>query len=294
MNEAISTVNIDGLEKYKSGKVREVFSVDDRILIVATDRISAFDWVLPTLIPLKGRILTGLSVFWFEKTRHITENHLITSDVDAYPPVLKKHEDMLQHRSMLVKKAKVFPVECVVRGYISGSAWIDYQATGMVAGMKYANLKQCEKFAEPIFTPATKAESGHDENITFEQAASLIGKEQAAQLREKSIALYNFAHDYALKRGIIIADTKFEFGLANGKIMLVDEIFTPDSSRFWEAGSYRPGQDQPSYDKQFVRDYLISVKWDRNSPPPELPAEIVERTVARYKEAFTRLTDKKL
>jgi phosphoribosylaminoimidazole-succinocarboxamide synthase len=294
MNEAISTLNIEGFKKFKSGKVREVFSVDDRILIVATDRISAFDWVLPTLIPLKGRILTGLSVFWFEKTRHITENHLITSDIDAYPPALKKHRDMLQLRSMLVKKVEVFPVECVVRGYISGSAWQDYQATGMVAGIKYTNLKQCDKFDEPVFTPATKAESGHDENITFEQAAKLIGKERATGLREKSIALYTFAHDYALKRGIIIADTKFEFGLSDGKIMLVDEIFTPDSSRFWEAGSYKPGQDQPSYDKQFVRNYLISVKWDRNSPPPELPDEIVEKTVSRYKEAYTRLTDKKL
>ena len=294
MNKTIGTIDLKGIKKFKSGKIREVFSVKKNILIVATDRISAFDWILPTLIPQKGQILTELSVFWFEKTKNIVENHLITAEVGEYPEELKRFKDVLQGRSMLVRKTEPFKVECVVRGYISGSAWKDYEKTKMVAGKKFENLKQCDKLSEPFLTPATKAESGHDENISFEKMADIVGMESARFLKEKSIALYRFAHDYALPRGMIIADTKFEFGWLGDKIILIDEIFTPDSSRFWEASLYNPGQDQASYDKQFVRNYLLSVNWDRNSAPPVLPPDIVEKTITRYKEAYRRLTGKEV
>jgi phosphoribosylaminoimidazole-succinocarboxamide synthase len=290
MIEPIAGVDLAGVPLFKKGKVREVYELGDKLLIVASDRISAFDWVLPTLIPRKGEVLTRLSAFWFRRTRNIVPNHFLTDDVAEYPADLKPYHAKLVGRSMLVKKTEPLSVECVVRGYISGSAWVEFQKTGNVAGMKFAGLKQGDKFPEPLFTPATKAETGHDENISFERMADIVGREKAATLREKSVELYNFCHDYAWSRGIIIADTKFEFGIYGGELMLIDEIFTPDSSRFWEQKLYQPGGEQASYDKQFVRNYLLSVKWDRNSPPPELPPDIVEKTVARYLEALNRLS----
>lgn len=289
MTDAVGKISLNGIKKFKSGKVREVFSVQENLLIVATDRISAFDYILPTLIPHKGEILNKLSAFWFKRTNPLIENHFITDDVNEYPVEFKKYTEILKSRSMLVKKTAPINVECVVRGYISGSAWKEYQNSKMVAGIKFDNLKLSDKFPAPLFTPATKVESGHDENIAFEKMVKIVGKNEAEFLRKKSVELYNFAHDYALKRGIIIADTKFEFGRLNDRIVLIDEIFTPDSSRFWEKSKYKPGQDQPSYDKQFVRNYLLSTGWDRNSPPPELPKDIVNKTVARYKEALRRL-----
>jgi len=291
MNSAVGTIDLADIEKFKSGKVREVFNLKDNLLIVATDRISAFDYILPTLIPQKGEILNGLSVFWFKMTTNIIKNHFITDNVDKYPDELKTYKEILKGRSMLVKKTTPINVECVVRGYISGSAWVEYQKGKIIAGLPMPNLKQGDKFPSPLFTPATKAITGHDENISFEMMMDIVSREEAQFLRVKSIELYNFAHDYALKRGIIIADTKFEFGRLDNKIILIDEIFTPDSSRFWDASLYKPGGDQPSYDKQFVRNYLLSTGWDRNSPPPKLPEDIVEKTVLRYKEAFKRLTD---
>lgn len=294
MNEPLAGLELPGFEKHQSGKVREVFNVGENMLIVATDRISAFDRVLPTLIPLKGRILNELSAFWFGKTGRIVANHFISSDIDTYPLPVKKYRDILAGRSMLVRKAEPFKVECVVRGYVAGSAWQEYSSSGTVAGTKYRDLKQCDRFGEPLFTPATKAEAGHDENITFDRMADIVGIENARTLKAKSLELYAFAHGYALGRGIIIADTKFEFGLTGEGIILIDELLTPDSSRFWEADQYQPGQDQPSFDKQFVRNYLRGVNWDRNSDPPALPREIVERTVERYREAYRRLTGKEV
>jgi len=290
MTEPVASVVLAGIPLFKKGKVREVYEADGKLLIVASDRISAFDWILPTLIPRKGEVLTRLSAFWFRLTRHIVPNHFLTDDVAEYPAGLKTHRAVLTGRSMLVDKTEPLGVECVVRGYISGSAWSEYQKTGEVAGRKFPGLKQGDKLPEPLFTPATKAESGHDENISFERMADIVGRERAETLRTKSVALYEFCHEYALQRGIIIADTKFEFGIYEGSLMLIDEIFTPDSSRFWELKLYRPGGEQASYDKQFVRNYLLSVEWDRNSPPPELPPDIVEKTVARYLEALNRLS----
>jgi len=290
MIEPVAGINLTGVPLFKKGKVREVYEVGDKLLIVASDRISAFDWVLPTLIPRKGEVLTRLSAFWFRLTRDIVPNHFLTDDVSEFPADLKPYRAVLTGRSMLVKKTEPLSVECVVRGYISGSAWVEYQKTGDVAGVKFTGLKQGDKFPEPLFTPATKAETGHDENISFERMAGIVGQKNAETLRDKSIELYSFCHDYARKRGIIIADTKFEFGIYEDRLMLIDEIFTPDSSRFWEQKQYQPGGEQASYDKQFVRNYLLSVKWDRNSPPPELPPDIVEKTVSRYLEALSRLS----
>jgi phosphoribosylaminoimidazole-succinocarboxamide synthase len=290
MTETVASVNLADVPLFKKGKVREVYEVEGKLLIVASDRISAFDWVLPTLIPRKGEVLTRLSAFWFRLTRDIVPNHFLTDDAAEYPAALKPYRAVLAGRSMLVKKTEPLSVECVVRGYISGSAWSEYQKTGEVAGRKFPGLKQGDQFPEPLFTPATKAESGHDENISFERMAGIVGREHAETLREKSVELYQHCHQYALQRGIIIADTKFEFGIYEGRLLLIDEIFTPDSSRFWELKLYQPGGEQASYDKQFVRNYLLSVKWDRNSPPPELPPDIVEKTVARYLEALTRLS----
>jgi phosphoribosylaminoimidazole-succinocarboxamide synthase len=289
MTEPIGEVNLPGIKKFASGKVREIFDLGDRFLIVATDRISAFDYILPTLIPEKGKILSRLSVFWFNKTKYIMENHFITDQVDKYPGELKQYKDILADRSMLVKKANPLDVECVVRGYIAGSGWKDYQKTGLVGGVKLDNLKQGDELPDPMFTPATKAHTGHDENISFEQMKKVVPEHDAGFIKSKSIELYKFAHDYARERNIIIADTKFEFGKLDNRIILIDEIFTPDSSRFWNPELYKPGGSQVSFDKQFVRDYLLSTDWDRNSPPPELPPDIVEKTVARYKEALDRL-----
>lgn len=293
----ILQTSLSDLKLHRRGKVRDVYDVDDdSLLIVATDRISAFDCILPTPIERKGEVLTALSEFWFEKLGHVVANHLIESDVNAMPPSVQRHAQTLAGRSMLVRRAKVFPVECVVRGYLVGSGWKDYVRTGSVCGHKLPEgLVESAKLPEPIFTPSTKAEEGHDENITEDQVRELIGDEKTALLRDTSLRLFSEAHDYARQRGIIIADTKFEFGLdKNGELLLVDEVLTPDSSRFWPADEYKPGRSQPSFDKQFVRDYLETLDWDKKPPAPAIPAEIAAATTARYLEAYRLLTGKEL
>ncbi len=289
----LSEISIPELPLFKRGKVRDVYEVDDKLLVVASDRISAFDYILPALIPNKGKILTQLSRFWFEFTSLVCPNHLLTAEVDEFPPVLRKHRDVLEKRSMLVKKTEVVPVECVVRGYLSGSGWKDYKASGKTSGVKLSpGLKESDRLDEIIFTPATKAEEGHDINISFKEMQKQVGAELAQKIKKISIELYQKASLHAYSKGIIIADTKFEFGLHNGELLLVDEIFTPDSSRFWPLSSYAPGKSQPSLDKQFVRNYLESTDWDKNSPPPPLPSAIIEQTSQRYFEIFKLLTDK--
>lgn len=291
---AVMTVaesTIEGLDLLHRGKVRDVYEVDDkRLLLVASDRLSAFDCILPTLIPDKGRILTQLSKFWFEKLSSITPNHLITTDISKMPEALQNHPE-LEGRSSLVHRTKVFPVECVVRGYLEGSGWKDYLATGKVCGHDLPpGLKQCDRLLDPIFTPATKAAAGHDENITGLEFKNIVGSETAAYLKSTSIAIYKAASEYALTKGIIIADTKFEFGLdADGNILLIDEVLTPDSSRFWEADKYEPGHAQVSFDKQFVREYLETLNWDKMPPAPSLPPEIAEKTSQKYAEAYELL-----
>jgi len=294
MTATVTETNLEGLP-VRRGKVRDVYDLGDRLLIVATDRISAYDVIMPTPIPDKGRLLTGLSLWWFEFLADITPNHLITADVAKMPPPAKAHAGVLAGRSMLCRKARVFPVECVVRGYLAGSGWKEYQASGTVCGVKLPRgLMQCSPLPEPIFTPATKAETGHDENISFEKSCEIIGNEAATTLRDRSIAIYKKAAEYARTRGIIIADTKFEWGAVDGRIILVDEVLTPDSSRFWPADGYEPGHDQPSFDKQFLRNYLDTLKdWHRTPPGPVLPADIVANTRAKYVEAYERLTGKK-
>jgi phosphoribosylaminoimidazole-succinocarboxamide synthase len=294
MTAVVTETNLEGLP-VRRGKVRDVYDLGDRLLIVATDRISAYDVIMPTPIPDKGRLLTGLSLWWFDFLADITPNHLVTADAARMPPPASAHADILRGRSMLCRKAKVFPVECVVRGYLAGSGWKEYGASGTVCGVKLpAGLKQCGALPEPIFTPATKAETGHDENISFEKSCEIIGRDAAATLRNRSIAIYKKAAAYALTRGIIIADTKFEWGSADGRIILVDEVLTPDSSRFWPADGYGPGRDQPSFDKQFLRNWLDTLKdWKRTPPGPVLPADIVASTRAKYVEAYERLTGKK-
>ena len=285
------------LKLLRRGKVRDVYEVDaDRLLIVATDRISAFDSVSPTPIERKGEVLTALSRFWFAKLGHIVPNHLLTTNIDEMPESVRAHADELRGRSMLVKRTEVFPVECVVRGYLSGSGWKDYQRTGEVCGHKLpAGMRDSEKLAEPIFTPATKAETGHDENISEAQMAEIVGDDVMKYLRDVSLGVYREAADYARGRGIIIADTKFEFGRDNdGQIILIDEVLTPDSSRFWPIDSYEVGKSQPSFDKQYVRDYLESIKWDKQPPCPELPREIAQATTARYLEAYELMTGESL
>jgi phosphoribosylaminoimidazole-succinocarboxamide synthase len=285
------------LKLLRRGKVRDVYEVDSqRLLIVATDRISAFDSVSPTPIERKGEVLTALSRFWFARLGHIVPHHLITTEIDEMPQVVQAHADELRGRSMLVKRTDVFPVECVVRGYLSGSGWKDYQRTGQVCGHQLpTGMRDSEKLAQSIFTPATKAETGHDENISEEQMAEIVGREVMEQLREASLRLYTEASDYARSRGIIIADTKFEFGRDEaGTITLIDEVLTPDSSRFWPLDSYEVGKSQASFDKQFVRDYLESIKWDKQPPCPELPNEIAQATTARYLEAYELITGEKL
>jgi phosphoribosylaminoimidazole-succinocarboxamide synthase len=293
---ALSHTSLPEFELLKRGKVRDVYTVDaDHLLIVATDRISAFDCILPTPIARKGEVLTSLSRFWFEKLRNIVPNHFVTTDFDRLPAPVQRAADF-EKRSMLVTKAEVFPVECVVRGYLVGSGWKDYLRTGEVCGHKLPeNLLESAELKEPLFTPSTKAEQGHDENITEAQVRDLLGAETTDYLRETSIRLYNEAREYARQRGIIIADTKFEFGRdKDGKILLVDEALTPDSSRFWPAETYVAGQSQPSFDKQFVRDYLETVGWDKKPPAPELPSEVAESTTERYIEAYRLLTGKEL
>ena len=285
------------LKLLRRGKVRDVYEVDEnRLLIVATDRISAFDSVSPTPIARKGEVLTALSRFWFAKLGHIAPHHLITTNIEEMPAAVRVHASELRARSMLVKRTEVFPVECVVRGYLSGSGWKDYQRTGQVCGHNLpAGLRDSEKLETPIFTPATKAETGHDENISEDQMAEIVGRQAMKQLRGISLRLYQEASDYARGRGIIIADTKFEFGRGqSGNITLIDEVLTPDSSRFWPLDSYEVGKSQASFDKQFVRDYLVSINWDKQPPCPELPAEIARATTARYLEAYELLTGERL
>jgi phosphoribosylaminoimidazole-succinocarboxamide synthase len=280
------------LKLHASGKVRDVYHLDeDRLLFVATDRISAFDYVLATGIPHKGRVLTQLSLFWFEFLRDLVPNHLLTADVSQYPAPLQKYADQLRGRSMIVARADMFPVECVVRGYISGSAWKEYKATGRVCGIQLpAGLRESERLPEPIFTPSTKATSGHDENISFEEMTKLVGPELSRQLRDLTLAVYVKAADYARQKGIIIADTKFEFGRTAQGVTLADEVLTPDSSRFWPADKYSPGRAQESFDKQYVRDYLEEIRWNKQPPAPALPAEVAQRTSQKYVEAYRQLT----
>ncbi len=293
MEKTYSEIAIPDFPLFKKGKVRDVYEVGECLLIVASDRISAFDWVLPSLIPNKGKILTQLSKFWFEYTELISPNHMIATHVDEYPEELHKYREKLEKRSMVVKKTEVVPVECVVRGYLEGSGWKEYKSAGKTSGIKLpAGLKQADRLDEPIFTPATKAEEGHDINISFKEMQKIIGSDRAKKIKSVCLKLYQKASLYALSKGIIIADTKFEFGLYNDELILVDEIFTPDSSRFWPVESYAPGKSQPSLDKQFVRDYLESTDWDKNSPPPPLPPEIIQQTAERYTEIYRLLTDK--
>ncbi len=284
------------MELYASGKVRDVYRVDnERLLFVATDRISAFDYVLASGIPHKGRVLTQISLFWFDFLKSVTQNHLITADVSEYPPHLEKYRDDLWGRSMLVMKADMIAIECVVRGYISGSAWKEYKQSGAVCGIKLpAGLKESDKLPEPIFTPATKALSGHDENISFEEMTKRAGPELSRKLRSLSLEIYTKAAEYAASRGIIIADTKFEFGNTPKGLVLGDEVLTPDSSRFWPAEKYQPGRAQDSYDKQYVRDYLEEIRWNKQPPAPALPTEVAARTSEKYTEAYRLLTGRNL
>ena len=276
----------------RQGKVRDVYDVGEHFLMVASDRISAFDWVFPTPIPDKGRVLTQISKFWFENCG--VPHHLVTTDLDGVTLPEGLEKSALEGRAMLVKKCEVVPVECVVRGYLVGSGWRDYQKTGAVCGIELpAGLPNCVKFETPLFTPATKAEEGHDENISFEQMVESVGREAAEELKQKSIELYTHGRDYAAGKGIILADTKFEWGWYQGNLILIDEVLTPDSSRFWPANEYEAGRNQRSFDKQFVREYLETTTWDKNSAPPELPDEIVSQTRSKYIEAFERLTDSK-
>lgn len=289
--------SLPDLQLIRRGKVRDVYAVnDDHLLIVATDRISAFDCVLPTPIERKGEVLTALSKFWFEKLGHIVPSHFVTTEVDRMPAVIGRHSDDLRTRATLARRAEVFPVECVVRGYLAGSGWKDYLRTGEVCGHALPEgLEESSELPKPIFTPATKAEEGHDENISEERVQELLGEETTSFLRDTSLRLYNEARDYARSRGILIADTKFEFGRdKNGGIMLVDEVLTPDSSRFWPVEGFRPGASQPSFDKQFVRDYLETLDWDKKPPAPSIPAEVAAATTARYLEAYRLLTGKSL
>jgi phosphoribosylaminoimidazole-succinocarboxamide synthase len=296
LDNVLLQTDFPDLQLHASGKVRDVYQLDnDRLLFVATDRISAFDYVLATGIPHKGRVLSQISLFWFDFLSDIVPSHVITADVDRYPQAVRKYADQLRGRSMLVQRAEMFPVECVVRGYISGSAWKEYKATGKVCGIELpAGLRESDAFPEPIFTPATKAVTGHDENIPFEQMGKIVGSETAGQLRDITLTIYKKAAAYARQRGIIIADTKFEFGRTAQGITLADEVLTPDSSRFWPADQYRPGQTQESYDKQYVRDYLEKIRWNKQPPAPALPLEVARGTSEKYLEAYFQLTGHRL
>ena len=287
---AVLNVSIPGAKRIRSGKVRELFAAGEDLLIVATDRISAFDCILSPGIPGKGKVLTQLSAFWFRYFSDVP-SHFLSVDPQRFPAPFTQFYDLLAGRSMLVKQAEPLPVECVVRGYLAGSAWREYQEKGTVAGISQpSQLKLGSRFPQPLFTPASKADSGHDENLTWEQFEKSVGPDRATQLRELSISLYRRGSEYAQRRGVIIADTKFEFGIQNAEVILIDECLTPDSSRFWPASSYMPGVNPPSYDKQFVRDYLQSVDWDKQDPAPTLPSEVVEKTALKYREALESLT----
>jgi phosphoribosylaminoimidazole-succinocarboxamide synthase len=294
MKQAVIETNFKGLNLIKRGKVRDVYDLGNELLMVATDRISAFDVVMPDPIPEKGIILTQISLYWFDIMKPLLPNHVISGDVDDYPESCRPHMDVLRGRSMLVKKTEPLPIECIVRGYISGSGWHDYQTSGEVCGIKLPEgLKESAKLPEPVFTPSTKAESGiHDINIDFDQAAKMIGKRLADKVRKLSIAIYEKGADLAYKKGIIIADTKFEFGILEDELTLIDEILTPDSSRFWPLEFYQPGGPQKSYDKQYLRDYLLAIKWNKKPPAPVLPKDVILNTHNKYREAFRQLTDK--
>jgi phosphoribosylaminoimidazole-succinocarboxamide synthase len=296
LDPVILQTDFPDLHLHASGKVRDVYQIDNEsLLFVATDRISAFDYVLATGIPYKGRVLSQISLFWFDFLSDIVPNHVITADVERYPQALQKYADQLRGRSMVVQRAEMFPVECVVRGYISGSAWKEYQATGKVCGIELAaGLRESDAFPEPIFTPATKAVSGHDENISFAQMCEILGAETSSHLRDITLRVYRKAAAYARQRGIIIADTKFEFGRTAQGITLADEVLTPDSSRFWPADKYAPGRSQESYDKQYVRDYLEEIRWNKLPPAPALPAEVASRTSEKYLDAYFQITGRKL
>ena len=295
LNAPILKLDLPGIAKVRSGKVREVFDLGDRFLLVASDRLSAFDVILPNGIPRKGEVLTQLSHFWFAKFASLVPNHLLASADDPLPANLQPYAAQLARRSMIVKKAKPLAIECIVRGYLSGSGWKEYKKSQTVCGIQLpAGLTESAELPEPIFTPSTKAEAGHDENISFEEAVKIVGVEFATQARDLSLKIYRAGRDYARERGIIIADTKFEFGVFEGKLILIDEVLTPDSSRFWPADQYAPGRGQPSFDKQIVRDYLETLTWDKTPPGPQLPAEVIAKTSAKYQEAYERLTGKNL
>ena len=295
MPSVITNTSLPGVDLVVRGKVRDVYAVGDDLLIIATDRISAFDCILPQGIPDKGRVLTQMSLFWFEFLRGVIPNHLITADVNAYPAQLLPFRDQLEGRSMLVKRCRMEPVECVARGYVSGSGWKDYQRDGAICGIALpAGLRDSDKLPVPIFTPATKAATGHDENVPFETVAAAIGRQTAALLRDLTLMIYTRASEYAETRGIILADTKFEFGWYQGELLLGDEVLTPDSSRFWPRDLYAPGGPQKSFDKQFVRDYLETLDWDKQAPAPALPPDVIEKTSLKYIEAYARLTGKSL
>lgn len=291
MADMVMETDLKDVKFVRRGKVRDVYETGDSFLIVATDRVSAFDVVLPNGIPGKGKVLTQISIYWFDLMRDIIENHLIATEVKDFPKVLHKYEEILEGRSMLVKKAETLPVECIVRGYLSGSGWKEYQAKGTVCGIRLpGGLVESARLDEPIFTPSTKAEEGHDINISFEEMREIVGGDVAERLRDTSLAVYGQARESAEKKGIIIADTKMEFGMHQGRMILIDELLTPDSSRFWSAGDYRPGKGQDSFDKQIVRDYLLTLDWDQTYPGPQLPDDIVRKTAERYREIREILT----
>lgn len=284
--------SFDDLRLLKRGKVRDVYEVDDKLLIVASDRMSAFDVVMDDPIPDKGKILTSISMFWFDFLEDVVENHIISTDPAEYPEPCRKYREALEGRSMLVKKAEALAVECIVRGYISGSGWLEYQSEGSICGIPLpSGLTESEKLSEPLFTPSTKAEEGvHDENISFEKASEILGTDRAEEARELSLRIYSAGRDYAAQKGIIIADTKFEFGISDGRLILIDEVMTPDSSRFWPMDHYQAGGPQKSFDKQFLRDYLNGLDWPKTPPPPKLPPDIIEKTREKYLEALEKLT----
>jgi phosphoribosylaminoimidazole-succinocarboxamide synthase len=291
MSDIVMETQLNGVRLLKRGKVRDIYEVDKYLLIIATDRVSAFDVVLPNGIPDKGRVLTQISIFWFNQMKEIIENHIVATDVKDYPSILHKYRDVLEGRSMLVRKAEPMPVECIVRGYLSGSGWKEYKEGGAVCGIRLPEgLVESSRLEEPIFTPSTKAEEGHDINITIEEVKRMVGDGMAERLRDISLMIYRKARDMAEDRGIIIADTKMEFGIYDNELILIDELLTPDSSRFWSMKDYQPGKPQDSFDKQIVRDYLLSINWDKKPPAPELPDDIVEKTARRYREIMEILT----
>ena len=295
LESVILNTELPGIEKHAQGKVRDVYCVDGRLLIVATDRISAFDYILPTGIPDKGKVLTQLSIFWFDFLRDVTPTHFLTADVDEYPAPLRQFRGQIEGRSMLVKRAQMVEIECVARGYLAGSGWKEYKAQGTVCGIPLpAGLRESDRLPAPIFTPSTKATSGHDQNISFEEMCSLVGADLGARLRDLTLRIYSRAAAYAETKGVIIADTKFEFGFVDGELVLGDEVLTPDSSLFWPAESYRSGGAQLSYDKQYVRDYLESIHWDKKPPAPPLPDEVAGKTSEKYRQAYRVLTGKEL